>query len=70
MSTNKIDYVISTSTRGNQSSTDDVRVRRKAVERGIPTFTSLDTANALARCLRKKRSLDDIEIIDIYNKGE
>ncbi|MEG2781692.1 MAG: carbamoyl-phosphate synthase large subunit [Oscillospiraceae bacterium] len=70
LSTNKIDYVISTSTRGNQSSTDDVRVRRKAVERGIPTFTSLDTANALARCLRKKRSLDDIEIIDIYNKGE
>lgn len=70
LGTNKIDYVISTSTRGQQSSTDDVRVRRKAVERGIPTFTSLDTANALARCLLKKRSLNDIEIIDIYNKGE
>ncbi|NCC87319.1 MAG: carbamoyl-phosphate synthase large subunit [Clostridia bacterium] len=70
LGTNKIDYVISTSTRGQQSLTDDIRVRRKAVERGIPTFTSLDTANALARCLFKNRSLDDIEIIDIYNKGE
>ena len=69
LSTNKIDYVISTSTRGQQSSTDDIRVRRKAVERGIPTFTSLDTANALALCLQKKRTIDDVEIIDIY-KGE
>lgn len=70
LSTNKIDYVISTSTRGKQSSRDDVRVRRKAVERGIPTFTSLDTANALARCLQKNRSIDDINIFNIYNKGE
>lgn len=70
LSSNKIDYVISTSTRAKTSSIDDVLVRRKAVERGIPTLTSVDTANAIASCLKMKRSLNDLELFDIYSEGE
>ncbi|MEI6578202.1 MAG: carbamoyl phosphate synthase large subunit [Eubacteriales bacterium] len=62
---NKIVYVISTSEKSNDSSGDDIRIRRRAIERQIPTFTTLDTANALTRCLAKKRSLEDIEILNI-----
>ena len=50
---------------GRSSLIDDVKIRRRAVERQIPTFTSLDTARALVRCLKKSRSLDDTEIIDL-----
>lgn len=63
LSSNKIDYVISTSTREKKSSNDDVLVRRRAVEREIPTLTSLDTASAIAKCLKKKRAIDEIELI-------
>lgn len=65
LSGNKIVYVISTSAKGRSSLIDDVKIRRRAVERQIPTFTSLDTARALVRCLKNKRSLDDTEIIDL-----
>lgn len=65
LSGNKIVYVISTSAKGRSSLIDDVKIRRRAVERQIPTFTSLDTARALVRCLKKRRSLDDTEIIDL-----
>jgi carbamoyl-phosphate synthase large subunit len=44
---------------------DDIRIRRRALERQIPTFTSLDTAFALTRCLSNKRTLEDIELIDL-----
>jgi carbamoyl-phosphate synthase large subunit len=65
---NKVVYVISTSEKGDAELRDDVTIRRRALERQIPTFTTLETANALTRCLANKRSIDDIEIIDIANK--
>ncbi len=65
LSGNKIVYVISTSAKGRSSLIDDVKIRRRAVERQIPTFTSLDTANALVRCLKRNRMLNDTEIIDL-----
>lgn len=42
----QVQYVISTSNKGRLPQLESVRMRRKAVERGIPLFTSLDTANA------------------------
>ncbi len=65
LESNKIVYVVSTSQKGRQSIIDDIRIRRKALERQIPTFTSLDTAFALTRCLSNKRTLEDIELVDL-----
>ena len=61
----KIDYVISTSAKGRKPARDSVKIRRKAVERSIPCLTSLDTANALADCLLSKRTIANVELIDI-----
>ncbi len=61
----KIDYVISTSAKGRTPVKDSVKIRRKAVERSIPCLTSLDTANALARCLAMETSIDSMELIDL-----
>ncbi len=61
----KVDYVISTSTRGRLPTRDSVKIRRKAVERSIPCLTSVDTANAVADCLLSKYSQESIELVDI-----
>lgn len=66
---NKIVYVISTSAKGRRPLEDDVKIRRRAVERQIPTFTSLDTAGALVNCLKRKRSLEDTPLVDIHTIG-
>ena len=63
----KIQYVISTSAKGRIPSRDSVRIRRKTVERNIPCLTSLDTANALADCLRSRYSQVSTELVDINN---
>ncbi|MFT8888434.1 MAG: carbamoyl-phosphate synthase large subunit [Ethanoligenens sp.] len=61
----KIDYVISTATTGRAPQLDDVRIRRKTVERSIPCLTSLDTANALAACLEMNKNMADVSLVDI-----
>lgn len=61
----KIDYVISTSDKGRIPARDSVKIRRKAVERGIVCLTSLDTANALAGVLISKKTAKDITLVDI-----
>ena len=63
----QVQYVISTSKKGRNPLLDSVRMRRKAVERGIPLFTSLDTANALAQALTSRYSLQNVETVDINN---
>ncbi|UOO37014.1 carbamoyl-phosphate synthase large subunit [Oscillospiraceae bacterium CM] len=63
----KVDYVISTSTKGRLPTRDSVKIRRKAVERSIPCLTSIDTANAVADCLMSKYSQQTIELVDINN---
>jgi hypothetical protein len=40
-------------------------MRRKAVELSIPCLTSLDTANALANCLKMQKTINDVELVDI-----
>ncbi len=61
----KIDYVISTSSKGRIPTADSVKIRRKTVELSIPCLTSLDTANALAECLRSKYSQKSTELVNI-----
>ena len=36
-----------------------------AIEHAIPVFTSMDTANAMVRCLALDKTMDDVELIDI-----
>ncbi len=63
----KIDYVISTSSKGRKPMEHAVQMRRKAVERSIPCLTSLDTANALANCLSLHQGMEDVQLVDITN---
>ena len=60
-----ISYVISTSATGRQPERDSVRMRRRAVELGIPCLTSLDTAAVLALSLESRFDEDNVELIDI-----
>ncbi len=61
----KISYIISTSAKGRNPATDDVKIRRKACLLGIPCLTSLDTANALADSLLSGYSEINTELVDI-----
>ena len=67
MEDGKVNYVISTSTKGRDPERDSVKIRRKAVERSIPCLTSVDTADAVASCLLSKYSRETIELVDINN---
>ncbi len=61
----KIHYMISTSAKGRLPARDSVKMRRKSVERSICSLTSIDTAKALANVLLTKRTMKDVELIDI-----
>lgn len=61
----RVNYVISTSTKGRIPTRDSVKIRRKAVERNIPCLTSIDTANAVADSLKSKFSDVSTELVDI-----
>ncbi|MBO5219881.1 MAG: carbamoyl-phosphate synthase large subunit, partial [Clostridia bacterium] len=61
----KVDYVISTSAKGRIPTRDSVKIRRKAVERAIPCLTSIDTANAVADCLKSRYSQICTELVNI-----
>ncbi len=61
----KVDYVISTSTKGRIPTRDSVKIRRRTVERSIPCLTSIDTANALADSLMSRYSQSSTELVDI-----
>jgi carbamoyl-phosphate synthase large subunit len=67
MEEGKINYVISTSAKGRNPQKDSVVTRRKAVERGIPCLTSIDTADVLADSLKSLYTQDSIELVDINN---
>ena len=61
----RIDFMVSTSSKGRIPQYDDVKLRRKAVERSIPCLTSIDTANAILTCLSMEKTLADIDLVDI-----
>jgi len=49
----QISYIICTADKGRNPMLDEVKIRRKACMLGIPCLTSLDTAEALAHCLKQ-----------------
>lgn len=61
----KIDYILSTDAHGRDPKLASVQMRRIAVERAIPVFTSIDTAMAMAKCLSMDKTMADMELIDI-----
>lgn len=65
MEEGKISYVLSTSSTGRLPQYDSVKMRRKAVELGIPCLTSLDTAAVLALALEGKYTESNTELVDI-----
>jgi carbamoyl-phosphate synthase large subunit len=60
----KINLVINTPSRGVVHNRDGYRIRRNAVETGIPCLTSLDTANAFLTCARHVETTQ-LSVIDI-----
>ncbi len=66
----KVNYVISTSSRGRIPTRDSVKIRRKTVEHDIPCLTSMDTANALIRSLRTRFTQECTELVDINDMRE
>ena len=63
----RVQFIISTSAKGRIPARDSVKLRRKAVELGIPCLTSLDTAAALASSMKSKYTQENIELVDIAN---
>jgi carbamoyl-phosphate synthase large subunit len=61
----KINYIISTSEKGRDPASSDVKIRRKACTLGIPCLTSIDTASALADSLLSGYSEINTELVDI-----
>ncbi len=58
----KIDLVINTLTRGRDAHRDGFIIRRTAVEHGVPTLTSLDTARAVLTVLSSLREGEEVGI--------
>jgi carbamoyl-phosphate synthase large subunit len=52
----EIRVVVNTLTHGEEPRRDGFRIRREAVEHGIPCITSLDTATALAQVVEAQKT--------------
>ncbi|MCL2212862.1 MAG: carbamoyl-phosphate synthase large subunit [Oscillospiraceae bacterium] len=61
----EVAYIISTSVKGRNPARDSVKIRRRACLLGVPCFTSLDTANALADSLLSRYTAENTELVDI-----
>ena len=53
------------SPQGRNPDAESVKFRRHAVEKDIECLTALDTANALADCLKTNWSLENLSLVDI-----
>ena len=60
-----LSYIISTSSKGRLPERESVKLRRRATISGIDSLTSIDTANALLKCLECKYSEDNTILVDI-----
>ena len=61
----RISYILSTSSKGRLPWLDSVKIRRKAVELGIPCLTSMDTASALVDSLRSRYGQHNTGLVDL-----
>ncbi len=58
----KIDLVINTLTKGKVPERDGFKIRRTAVEMGIPSLTSLDTTKAILQVLKEIKSGNKVRV--------
>jgi carbamoyl-phosphate synthase large subunit len=65
----KVDIVINTPTKGNDSHRDGFIIRRAAVEKTIQVVTSLDTMKALIYVSKKLGSSGSPEDTNVFNMG-
>ena len=61
----KVCYVVSTSAKGRDPVAESVKLRRLAVEHDIDCLTAIDTANALADCLKSHFTVENLCLVDI-----
>ena len=61
----KVGCILSTSAKGRIPARDSVKLRRKAVELGVPCLTSLDTSAALASILKRHFREEDLTPVDL-----
>ncbi len=62
----KIQLIIDTPTHGRDPARDGFRLRRVAVEYGVPCLTSLDTANLLAQCIALGKQAAEVEPLGLH----
>ncbi len=62
----KIRLIITTPTHGRDPQRDGFRLRRMAVEYGVPCITSLDTAKLLVRCVKLERQGREVEPLGLH----
>jgi len=61
----KVRLLVNTATRGRQPERDGFRLRRRCIEHGVPTITSLDTLVAVTECLESEMTPDKIQPYEI-----
>lgn len=61
----KLGMIINTPTKGRNAGRDGFKIRRKAVEMSIPCLTSLDTANAIIKCLKLGKTEGELNVLNL-----
>ena len=61
----RVHTVIDTPTQGHDKNRDGFLIRRTAIETGVTTITSLDTAKALVSSLEHQEEEKDLSLIDV-----
>ena len=61
----KIGLIINTPTKGRKPDRDGFKIRRKAAEISIPCLTSLDTANAILKCLKLGKTEGELDVLNL-----
>ncbi|SHK49440.1 carbamoyl-phosphate synthase, large subunit [Tepidibacter formicigenes DSM 15518] len=64
---NYINIVINTPTKGNSFESQGFKLRKKATERKIPIFTSIDTANLFLKAINIKKNNENIDYVSLDN---
>ncbi|WP_102411985.1 carbamoyl-phosphate synthase large subunit [Beduinella massiliensis] len=62
----KIKLIITTPTHGRAPQRDGFRLRRMAVEYGVPCITSLDTATLLVKCVKLSKQGREVEALGLH----
>lgn len=61
----KVKLLVNTATRGRQPERDGFRLRRRCIEHGVPTISSLDTLLAVTECLESEMKPSDLTPYEI-----